>query len=92
MYHSEYEIRLLAEQRSAELIAEAARLNRRHGLRRRQRPGYLRSLLARFRRPARSPVVVDLREPPPAEPVPPPAKARNAPAGTTPAIPIDLRS
>ena len=92
MYHSEYEIRLLAEQRSAELIAEAARLNLLHELRRRQRPGYLRSLLARFHRPVPSPVVVDLREPPLAEPVPPPAKTRNAAAGTTPAINADLRS
>ena len=91
MHHSEYELRLLAQQRSAELIAEAARLNRLRELRR-QRPGYVRSLLTRFRRPPRSRSVIDLCEPPPAEPVPPPAKARNAAAATTPAIPTDLRS
>jgi hypothetical protein len=92
MHHSEYELRLLAQQRSAELIAEAARLNRLHELRRRQRPKRLRSLLARFRRPVPSPGVVDLREPPPAEPVPPPAQAPDAGERATPAIPIDLRS
>jgi hypothetical protein len=65
MNYSDYEIRLLAQQRSAELIAETARLNRLHEFRRRRRRGYLRSLLARFRRPAPG-AVLDLREPLPA--------------------------
>jgi hypothetical protein len=59
--HSEYEIRLLAEQSSSELIAEAERLNRRHDARSRHRRKYLRSLLTHFRRPGSDQVVVDLR-------------------------------
>jgi hypothetical protein len=82
MHHSEYEIRLLAQQRSSELIADAARLNQLHDLRRHRRRRNLRSLLARFRRPAPAPTVIDLREPP----APEPARA------TTPTIPTDLRA
>jgi hypothetical protein len=72
MHHSEYAIRLLAEQRSAELIAEAERQNQLHGLSHRQRRTRLRSLLARFRgrRPAPSKTVIDLREEPTPSPAP----------------------
>ena len=73
MHHSEYAIRLLAEQRRAELIAEAERRNQLHGLAHRPPRRRLRSLLARFRRPAPSPPVIDLREPPtPSQPLPGP--------------------
>ena len=68
--HSEYEIRLLAELRSSELIAEAERLNRLHDARRRYRRKYLRSLLGSFRRPVTGRVAVDLRDPVPPEAVP----------------------
>jgi hypothetical protein len=85
MHHSEYAIRLLAEQRIAELIAEAERLNQLHDVRRRQRRGYLRSLLARFRRPAPGRIVIDLREPPPPAPAPNPAEAADG-APSSPAV------
>jgi hypothetical protein len=75
MHHSEYAIRLLAEQRRAELIAEARRLNQLHEVRRRRRGSRFRSLLAGWRRPAPGPTVIDLREPPPPEPAPSPAEA-----------------
>lgn len=91
MHHSEYEMRLLAQQRSAELIAEAARLNQLHELRRHRRPRYLRALLARFHRPAPGRTIVDVRERPAAEPAPHPAEAPDAAEATTPAIPTDLR-
>jgi hypothetical protein len=64
MYHSEYEMRLLAQYRSAELIAEAARLHHLHDRSRPPRRTFLRSLLTRFRRPASSRTVIDLRERP----------------------------
>lgn len=78
MHHFDYEIKLLAEQRSTELIAQAERLNQRRNVRRRQRRKYLRSFLIRFRRPAPDRIAIDLREPPPGEPAPNPAKATDA--------------
>jgi hypothetical protein len=80
MQHSDYEIRLLAEQRASELIAQAERLNRLMDVRRRPRRKYFRSLLIRFRRPARDRTVIDLREPPP-EPAPNLADAAEGPPG-----------
>ncbi len=78
MHHSLYEIRLLAEQRSAELIAEAQRLTRLQAARRRQRRTYLRSFLARLHRPAPGRTVIDVREPPPPEAAPDASTATGA--------------
>jgi hypothetical protein len=89
MHHSDYEIRLLAEQRGSELGAQAERLNQLHDARRRQRR--FRSLLLRFRRPAPNPTVIDLREPPPPEPAPNPPKATDAAKGTSGAMHSRLR-
>jgi len=77
MHHCDYAIRLLAEQRSSELIAEAERLNQLHDARRRQRRKNFRSLLTRFRRRAPGWTVIDLREPTPPKPAPNPAKATS---------------
>jgi hypothetical protein len=52
MQHTDYEIRLLVEQRRGELIAQAERLNQLHGARGRERRKHFRSLLIRFRLPA----------------------------------------
>lgn len=76
MHHSDYEIRLLAAQRSAELMAQAERLNQRRKARGHQGRKYFRSLLIRSRRPAPDRIVIDLREPP--EPAPSPATATDA--------------
>jgi hypothetical protein len=66
MQHSLYAIKVLAEQRSAELIAEAERLNRLHDTRPRQRRSHVRSLLSRFHlRPTHDAPVIDVREPRP---------------------------
>lgn len=66
MYHSDFAMRYLAEQRSSELIAEAERLNQLHDARRRWWRRYLRSFLARLGRPTATPrsgpTVIDLRE------------------------------
>jgi hypothetical protein len=83
MHHSDYEIRILAEQRSSDFIARAERLTQLHDVRRRQRWTYFRSLLTRFRRPVPDRTVVDLREPPPPEPAPNPAKATDEGEGPT---------
>jgi hypothetical protein len=61
MYHSEYAMRLLAEQHNSELLGEVERLNQRRAQHRRRRR-YLRSFLVRLRRPAPSSTVIDLRE------------------------------
>lgn len=61
MYLTDYEMRLLAEQRSAELIALADRLNQLHDAPHRPRRKYFRSLLVRFRRPVPGRTVVGLQ-------------------------------
>ncbi len=76
--HFDYEIRLLAEQRSTELIARAERLNQRRNVRRRQHRKYFRSFLIRSRRPAPDRIAIDQGGPPPREPAPSPAKATDA--------------
>ena len=80
MHHFDYEIKLLAEQRSTELMTQAERSNQLRNARRRQRRKYFRSFLIRSRRPAPGRIAIDLREPlpPPPEPAPSPAKATDA--------------
>jgi hypothetical protein len=83
MHHSDFELRILAEQRSSDLIARAQLLNQLHDVRSRRRRKYFRSLPTRFRRPAPDRTVVDLREPPSPEPAPNPATATNKTEGPT---------
>jgi len=92
MHHSLYAIRLLAEQRSAELIAEAQRLNQLQAVRHRRRRKHLRSFLARLHLLAPGRTVIDLREPPPPEPDADPAKVTVAPAEESAATDTAVRS
>lgn len=62
MHYSEYNLRLLAEQRRSEAMAEAARLSQLHNARRRHRGKSVRPLIARFRRPAAPKALVYLSE------------------------------
>ena len=61
MAHSEYELRLLAKQRAAALIAQAERLNESHAARRRRRTRHSLPVFILFRRRAPDRTVTDLR-------------------------------